>query len=131
MRIQLIMSFFLFGTFGSSMAQTETHVQEEITVGENRRAEFPGGVDSMMTFIAENLNYPSEMEKKRIEGKVVCTFIVEPDGSLWDVRILHSPHEMLSEETIRVVKLMPKWNPELAHGKVIRGKYTLPVIFKL
>ena len=44
---------------------------------------------------------------------------------------MRSPHDELTKEAIRVVKLMPKWLPGKQNGKAVRVKYVLPVTFHL
>ena len=42
-----------------------------------------------------------------------------------------SPSELLDEEALRVVRLMPKWQPAMEKGKVVRTHFTIPLIFRL
>ena len=37
----------------------------------------------------------------------------------------------LEDEAIRVLKLMPKWEPARQRGKVVRMQYTIPIVFRL
>ena len=39
--------------------------------------------------------------------------------------------KLLEDEAIRVVKLMPKWEPAKQRGKQVRMKYVIPVTFRL
>jgi protein TonB len=94
-------------------------------------AEFPGGEDSLMMFVYSNLVYPTQALKEKIEGRVVCDFVVEKDGSISDIKILRSFGYGCDEEAVRIVKLMPKWIPGKLKGEVVRVKFTLPIKFKL
>ena len=92
-------------------------------------AKFPGDI---YAWLRENIKYPKEAQKQRIEGRVTVQFIIENDGSIVDVKVLRSPNELLSAEALRVVKSMPKWEPAQAEGNVrIRMRYVLPISFRL
>ncbi len=93
--------------------------------------EYPGGMEAMMKFVAENLKYPQQMQKEKVEGRVLLSFVVEKDGSVTNIEEVKSPHPVLTEEAIRVVKLMPKWKPGKQDGKEVRVQFNLPITFRL
>ena len=64
-------------------------------------------------------------------GKVYITFVVEKDGSLSDFRVLSTPSVGLAEETLRVMRLSPKWVPSTIDGKPVRVLYTVPITYSL
>ena len=66
-----------------------------------------------------------------IQGRVICTFVVERDGSVSDIRIAKSVDPSLDKEAVRVVSAMPRWIPGRQNGQNVRVKYTLPVTFRL
>ena len=82
-------------------------------------------------FLIKNLKYPPYAQEKKIQGKVIIKFIVSKDGSITNIEVISSPHEILSNEAIRVIKLMPKWKPGILKGKPVNVQYTLPINFKL
>lgn len=93
--------------------------------------EFDGGHELMHKFIKENLNYPEDARRNKIEGRVVLQFVVNRDGSLSQIEVLKSLGFGLDEEAIRLIKLMPNWKPGRQNGNLVRVKYTLPMVFKL
>ena len=94
-------------------------------------AQFPGGDMAMYKWIANHLQYPEECREKGIQGRVMIQFVVNKDGSIPGIKVLKSPHSLLSEEAIRVVKAMPKWKPAKDKGKVVRSHFRLPIVFRL
>ena len=92
---------------------------------------FPGGPSALMQYLSKNIKYPPFAEEMNIQGRVVCTFVVERDGSVTDIRIVKSVDSSLDKEAIRVVSAMPKWIPGRQNGQMVRVKYTLPVTFRL
>jgi TonB family protein len=93
--------------------------------------EYPGGVNEMMKFLAENIKYPTVAKENGISGKVYVTFIVEKDGLIGDITILRGIGAGCDEEAIRVIKMMPKWKPGTQRGQAVRVQYNLPIKFAL
>ena len=89
---------------------------------------YPGGTPALIEFLEGNLKYPEQAEREGIEGRVVATFVVELDGSVSNVEIALSVHPLLDAEALRVVSLMPNWNPGKNCGRVC---YSMPVTFRL
>ena len=92
---------------------------------------FPGGTGALMQYLSKNIKYPPFAEENNIQGRVICTFVVERDGSVSDIRIAKSVDPSLDKEAVRVVSAMPRWIPGRQNGQNVRVKYTLPVTFRL
>ncbi|MBO4489392.1 MAG: energy transducer TonB [Bacteroidales bacterium] len=94
--------------------------------------EFPGGNDSLQSFLKKNIQFPIGYEKV-VNGIVLVEITVEIDGSITNPRIRVSLTPELDAEAIRVVKLMPKWvwpHPEQCYGGIIRRCfYNIPIKF--
>jgi TonB family protein len=93
--------------------------------------EFPGGTNAMMKFLAENVHYPEAAYKNGAQGRVLVSFIIEPNGSISNVHVVKKANDDLDAEAVRVIGSMPKWTPGMQNGKVVRVRYTLPVTFCL
>ena len=85
----------------------------------------------LMKWLTKNLKYPESARKAKISGKVVVAFMVNTDGSVSDVRLLKTVEPSLDNEALRVVRMMPKWEPGISGGKVSRTLVHLPIVFKL
>jgi len=92
---------------------------------------FPGGDADLFKFLSTNVKYPVIAQENGIQGRVICQFVVNKDGTIVDVEVVRSVDPSLDKEAIRVIKSMPKWSPGKQRGKPVRVKYTLPVNFKL
>ena len=53
------------------------------------------------------------------------------DGSISNVKILRGIGGGCDEEVIRIIKLMPKWNPGYQKGKAVKEQRNLPIKFTL
>ena len=92
---------------------------------------YPGGEGKLMEYVAKNIKYPQIARETGIQGRVFVGFVVEPDGSVSNVKVLRGIGGGCDEEAVRVVKNMPKWKPGKQRGKAVRVSYMLPVNFKL
>lgn len=93
--------------------------------------EFPGGKEALKSYVASSINYPAEVEKAGIQGRVHAAFIVEKDGSVTGARIIRTVDPLLDAEAMRIIRNMPKWTPGMQDGKPVRVKYLVPVNFRL
>jgi protein TonB len=93
--------------------------------------EFPGGDAALMRWINDHMTYPTIAAENGIQGRVSCGFVVNADGSVVDVQVIRSVDPNLDKEAIRVLKMLPKFNPGKQRGKPVRVKYSVPVRFKL
>lgn len=92
---------------------------------------FPGGEEALLQFISSNLKYSDAAREKSIEGLSIAEFIVEKDGTISNVKILRSIGNGTDEEVLRVIGLMPTWQPGKQDDKTVRVEYKLPIRFKL
>ena len=93
--------------------------------------EFPGGDKGFYQYIADNIKYPAEAREDEIKGRVIVNFIVEPDGSVSNIKVLRGIGGGCDEEAVRLVESMPKFKPGMQDGEAVRVSYTVPVLFKL
>ncbi|MBR1564704.1 MAG: energy transducer TonB [Paludibacteraceae bacterium] len=110
----------------------EEEEEQVIFVVVETMPEFPGGQAALFKYLSENVKYPVIAQENGIQGRVICQFVVNKDGSIVDVEVVRSGGDAsLDKEAVRVIKSMPKWNPGKQRGKAVRVKYTVPVNFKL
>lgn len=96
-----------------------------------RMPEFPGGQAALMQWISANLKYPKVAEENGVQGRVVCTYVVERNGDITDVKVVRGVDPSLDKEAVRLIRKMPRWVPGHQNGKPVRVKYTIPVTFRL
>ena len=113
-------------------APVEEEEEEVVFVVVESMPEFPGGQQALFKYLSENVKYPVIAQENGIQGRVICQFVVNKDGSIVDVEVVRSGGDpSLDKEAVRVIKSMPKWKPGKQRGKPVRVKYTVPVNFKL
>ncbi len=92
---------------------------------------FWGGMDKFYAYLKLNIVYPSSALSKRIEGKVVVSFIVEKDGSVTNIKILEGVSPEIDAEAGRVMANSPKWLPGRQDDIPVRAGFALPIMFRL
>ncbi|MBR2360049.1 MAG: energy transducer TonB [Bacteroidaceae bacterium] len=94
---------------------------------------FSGGTQALVKFIYDNLRYPKELLSDSIEGRSIIQILVDEQGNIASTKILRSSHPLLDAEALRIVRIMPCWEParDLRHGEPIKGYFTFPIQFKL
>lgn len=107
----------------------ETHLPIYDVV--EKKASFPNGDGALIQWLNNNIKYPPLCIEEGISGIVVASFVVNTDGSISNIKIVRSPNELLSKETIRLISIMPKWIPASRGGKIVRSRYSIPVMFRL
>ena len=95
------------------------------------QAEFPGGSDSLQSFLKNNLVYPEKAKTEKVSGKVYVSFNVSETGKIIDSKVISGISPELDNEALRVVNLMPAWKPGTASGHPVKVQYILPIDFVL
>lgn len=121
-------------SFINVQAQDTTSTQKRVSKGfgvsiVQVQPEFPGGEDSLHSFLKDNLNYPDSARINHVQGRVYVGFKVDRTGKIINPIILSSASRMLEDEAIRVVKMMPDWKPGTAGGSPVDIQYILPIDF--
>lgn len=110
--------------------EEEEAAQQIFTVVEEM-PEFPGGQMELLKYLGKSIKYPVIAQENGIQGRVVCAFVINRDGSIVDAEVLRGVDPSLDKEALRVINSMPKWKPGKQRGKPVRVKYTVPVVFRL
>ena len=94
--------------------------------------QFPGGERGLINFINKTREYPYHAYKKKIQGRVLCSFIVDVNGKVTDVRVIRGAgDESLNREAIRVIGKMPRWSVGKVGDHAVPVRVVLPINFRL
>jgi protein TonB len=94
---------------------------------------FPGGSAAMSNFIKKNFSYPESAKEAGISGKVWVSFKVGTDGTLSEIRLVRGISECpeCDREALRLVSIMPAWNPTKKGGIPVTSQINLPFTFRM
>jgi protein TonB len=131
-KILLILLLLISGTAFSQQLTEMDPKKDDTYISVEEMPVFPGGNDSLMTFIRRILKYPQHASVNAIEGKVLVGFIVDKSGKVRDVELKRSSgNKSLDDEALRVVRSMPIWKPGIQDDKPVNVSYVLPLVFRL
>jgi TonB family protein len=107
----------------------EEESEREVFLIVEEMPEFPGGRKALEKYLEENANYPFSALKKKKEGKVSVSFVVDKSGYVNDISVARGFDETLDKVAVYAISNMPKWKPGKQRGKPVNVSYTIPVSF--
>ena len=90
---------------------------------------FPGGDDAYRAYMRQNARFPEEAKTKKASGTVYVGFVVDEQGRIIDAEIVRGVGFGLDQEALRLIRLMPWWEPGTMAGKPVRVSRTLGIPF--
>lgn len=111
---------------GAAGMRSEAYTPESV----DEAPSFPGGDAAMMRYINTERRYPRTAYDNAVEGRVLCGFIVEPDGTLSNLEVVRGVEESLNREALRVIDSMPDWSPGVIGGQPVRVYMLVAVPFR-
>jgi protein TonB len=93
--------------------------------------QFHGGEEALIKFLQDNIHYKESAKSAGINGRVYASFIVNSKGEIEAIKIIHGLGYGLDEEVIRVLNLMPKWEPGYYHGAAVSTIFNIPIAFNV
>lgn len=93
--------------------------------------QYPGGDRELLKFIAQSIKYPTDAQEAGVQGRVICSFVVDKKGYIVEPKIIRGIDPSLDAEALRVIGMMPRWTPGRQDGKAVRVLYTVPITFRL
>lgn len=93
--------------------------------------QYPGGDRELLKFIAQSIKYPTDAQEAGVQGRVICSFVVDKKGNIVEPKIIRGIDPSSDAEALRVIGMMPRWTPGRQDGKAVRVLYTVPITFRL
>jgi len=86
--------------------------------------------EKMQAHILKNFRYPEAAQEKGIQGRVSVLFTIDTDGDISAIK-KRGPDEILENEAVRIIELLPKMQPGKQKGEVVKVPFAIPITFKL
>ena len=93
-----------------------------------KKPEFPGNEVALKAFIKENFKTPIASSGEKVTGTIFASFVIEKDGSVSEIGVLHDYGHGSGDEAIRVLSQMPKWIAGKNDSSAVRCMYAMPII---
>lgn len=90
-----------------------------------------GDQNKFAAWVQKNIVYPQIPAENGVSGKVFVEFVVEPDGSVSNIRVVRNVDPALDAEAVRVISNSPKWVAGKQLGIPVRVCFTIVVNFQL
>jgi protein TonB len=87
--------------------------------------------ENIMKHIGKNFEFPEMARQMGIQGKVYVNFVIDKQGKVTQVSVLRGVDEIIDDEAMRVIKLLPKFTPAKQRGKPVPMQYTVPINARL
>lgn len=133
--MKVIVLIALVAVFGFTTASAQKTVisqkNEKVFDVVEQMPEYPGGMQALFEFLKENIKYPEDAQKQKVEGRVLAKFVVETDGSISNIEVVKHAFPSLDAEAVRVIQAMPNWTPGKQKGQAVRVKFVVPINFNL
>lgn len=92
---------------------------------------FPGGDAAFHQFLVQKTTYPADAKRRNLSGTVVVRFVVDEQGRIRDAAVVKGCGDGFDEEALRLVRIMPWWNPGRMAGRPVWVARTMPLSFRL
>lgn len=93
--------------------------------------QFPGGHKALMDWLDEHIPYPASCRRRKVEGEMELTFIVDAQGNVVEPAVSRSLDPELDRVALGALKVMPAWQPGRANGRLSFVRVTIPLQFHL
>ncbi len=103
---------------------------ETVKEGSNE-PRFPGGIESMQAFLAQEITYPEQAFDEKVQGSVVIKISVDETGKITSSEIVKGIGGGCDEEVLDAIGKMPHWKPALENGKPVKKSFSISVAFNL
>ncbi|MBK7554101.1 MAG: energy transducer TonB [Flavobacteriales bacterium] len=89
--------------------------------------EYPGGHTALRNYLLNNMVFPEAVGKEAISGTVKVRFVVDRHGKVREPKIIFSLHPDVDGEALRLISVMPDWQPGRLREKPVNVMYVLPI----
>ena len=118
------------GDFEFQATTVDDNINEEFySIGE--MPTYPGGYDSLVTFLRRQIKYPPTAIQDSVQGKVMIKFIVDTSGKVVNAIVYKSVRADLDTVCLSAITQMSKWTVGRLDGEPVAVFFILTIKFIL
>lgn len=102
---------------------------DSVFINPEVRPQFVGGDKAFAAYLSKSIRFPQLALQRRVSGKVYVNFTLSAQGKVQDAHVVSGPGSGLNDEALRLIWLMPPWEPARANGQPVRVACTVPIAF--
>ena len=102
---------------------------DSVYINPEVRPQFIGGDKAFAAYLSKSIRYPEKALRNRTSGRVYVNFVLNAQGRVTDAHVVRGPGDGLNDEALRLVWLMPPWEPARINGQAVRVACTVPIAF--
>ena len=102
---------------------------DSVYINPEVRPQFAGGDKAFVAYLSKSIRYPQQALQRHVSGRVYVNFTLNAEGKVQDAHVLSGPGSGLNDEALRLVWLMPPWEPARVNGQPVRVACTVPISF--
>jgi len=102
---------------------------DSVYINPEIRPQFTGGNKAFSAYLSKSIRYPEQALQHHVSGRVFVNFILNAQGKVQDAHVISGPGSGLNDEALRLVWLMPPWEPARVNGQAVRVACTVPITF--
>lgn len=121
---QLLIIFSVIFTFSHNLSYSQQEFH-----GQSTPPYYISGINALHDSLMKKINFPTEELKSEISGIVEVSFLLNQNGQIEDVKIMRGIDPVCDSEAVRVIRLIPGWQPARQLGKPVCSRIILPVEF--
>lgn len=114
-----------------SLQEPPPEKKDEIFEKVENMPEFPGGYQAFRKFVSDHVRLPEGTPATPDRARIICSLVVLKDGSISDVKVVRGVDPYLDAEAVRVLQLMPRWEPGTHRGQNMNVVVRIPVIIDM
>ncbi|WP_243348158.1 energy transducer TonB [Parabacteroides sp. FAFU027] len=81
-----------------------------------KKHEFPGGRDSLISFVAKNASYFQNIDSVKPNLDYYFFFVINKSGIATTLTMPYNYNKQIFDAALRLIQAMPKWQPMLTDG---------------
>lgn len=85
---------------------------------------------ALVNFVAQEVVYPEDARLEQLEGTVYARFVVEATGKVGEAAVIREIGGGTGLEALRVIRLLPDFEPARQNGVAVSAELRLPVQFR-
>jgi protein TonB len=110
--------------------QKRNRIAKGSETSEEREASFNNGEKNWQYYLTRNIQFPQRAQNMQLNGTVRVCFMIDTEGAVKEIWLGKSVEYSVDDESIRLIKTAPRWEPAVRKGKKVNAWRIQPITFR-